>query len=281
MNNTTRETVVWADLTDAIRANPNRGVGLPKRVAAPPPTPQTLSWLQGWAEDTTCTVPDVVSFVLWMRDPMYRATTPAGRRTMEMEEAQSLLLTLDESWKAHNGRGRGWVRKHIEEDLRLRAGGGDPAPAFWTDVCEKKRTALLMDYVCILRSLRVAVWWPAVKTVTVYPMLGGQGAVAQLNGDAGRMLIGPAGFTAPAAECAALLKRGIGIEWAPPASISATQTMSELATELSLYGISAVGIKNKASLWLSLQWQRFLASLNGAVTTSAAGIYADDEATQA
>ncbi len=269
----TMETVTWADLSAAIQSNANRSIGLPKRTVTPP-APQSLSWLTGWAEDTTCTVPDVVSFVLWLSDPLYRATTPAGRRTMEMEEAQSLLLTLDASWKSHNGRARSWVRKHIEEDLRLRAGGGDPVADFWTGVREKKRTALLMDYVCVVRGIRVAVWWPTAAVVTMYPMTGGSGDVANVNGEAGRSLVGPSGFTVPVAQAAAHMMAGKGISWAPPVSVSATQTVSELVADLAAYGV-AVDTKSKAKLWSALQWQRQLASLNGQGTSK--GVYADDE----
>lgn len=268
--NSTREIVTWNDLSAAIQSNANRVVGLPKRFTTAPaaPTkvtaPQTLSWLPGWTEDTTCTVPDVVSFVLWVQDPMYRATTASGRRSMEMELASSLLLHLDANWKNKNGRIRGWVRKHIEEDLRLRAGGGSPLTDFWTGVREKKRTALLMDYVCIVSGLRVAVWWPATAAVTMYPMTGGSGNVAQLNGDAGRALVGPDSFTVPAATAADHLMSGVGIAWAPPVSVSSNQTLAELLGELALYEVNTntnTNAKGKAGVWHALQWQRQLASL--------------------
>ena len=260
--NSTREIVTWADLSVAIQSNSNRAIGLPNRTAAVPlaPAPQTLSWLSGWAEDTTCTVPDVVSFVLWVKDPMYRATTASGRRSMEMELASSLLLHLEANWKSKNGRVRGWVRKHIEEDLRLRAGGGDPLTDFWTGVREKKRTALLMDYICIVSGLRVAVWWPTSTSVTMYPMIGGSGDVAQVNGDSARALVGPAGFTVPTTSAATHLMSGVGFSWAPPVSVSATQTLTELIAELALYGVNTTA-KGKAGVWHALQWQRQLASL--------------------
>lgn len=274
----TREVVPWAALSDAIRANPTRSSApttLKKGTSVPALT--TLTWLPNWSEDTTCTVPDVVSFVLWVKDPLYRATTPSSRRTMEMEEAASLLLDLDSLWKQHNGRSRGWVRKHIEEDLRLRAGGGDPLVDFWTGVREKKRTALLMDYVCVVRGLRVAVWWASASKVTLYPMLGGSGPVAQLNGEAARMLVRASGFTTTAAETPALLMSGRDISWAPPTSVSATQTMTEMTAELAQFGVSNVGGKqSKTTVWRALQWQRQIASLAGTLTTGA-GVYADDE----
>lgn len=272
MNTTVRETVSWSELSAAIQANPNRTRRPALKQGLSIPTLVALSWLPSWSEDTTCTVPDVVSFALWSRDPMYRATTASGRRTMEMEEAQELLLTLESSWKAHNGRARGWVRKHIEEDLRGRAGGGEPVPEFWTAGHEKKRTALLIDYVCIVRGLRVAVWWPEIKSVTMFPMTGGQGDVWQINGDSGRMLINDRKFNVAPTAAGAILMSGVGITWAPPASISSTQTLAELTTALTQYGVSVP--KGKADAWRLLQWQRLLASLSGATN----GVYADDEA---
>ncbi len=270
--NTPREVVSWSDLSSAIQTNPNRTRRPALKQGISIPTLASLSWLPSWSEDTTCTVPDVVSFVLWARDPLYRATTASGRRTMEMEEAQALLLTLEASWKSHNGRARGWVRKHIEEDLRGRAGGGEPVADFWSTGREKKRAALLIDYVCIVRNLRVAVWWPASNSVTIFPMTGGQGDVWQLNGDSGRMLVSDRKFNVSAAAASTLLMSGVGISWVPPASVSSTQTMAELTTALAQYGVSCP--KGKADAWRSLQWQRLLASLNGATN----GVYAEDEA---
>lgn len=270
--------VSWTDISAAIRANPKRAASLQTGTASTSvsvlPDEAAVSWISGgqWTEDASFTVTDPVSFSLWMRDPLYRIATPAIRRSMEMEEAAFLLHGSETAWKQHNGRTRSWIRKHLEEDLRLRAGGGDPAPDAWEAIRTTKRAALLLDYVCIVRSLRVALWWPDLKAVTVVPLSGlpVQAPVAQLNCLSGRMLIGPAGeMSVPAATWPALLlKASSDIVWAPPASSPSigSNTVAQIHDRIQLFLDPAqpyVKTGGRTAIWNRLMWLTLEASLNG------------------
>lgn len=266
--------VSWSEIEAAIKANPQRGVSLKGGTAsaslAAIPNDATVAWLPGWSEDASLTVADAVSLSLWLRDPLYRVATQTIRRSMEMEEASHLLHTSETAWKQYNGRVRGWVRKHLEEDLRLRAGGGDPAPDAWDTVRTTKRAALLLDYVCITRSLRVALWWPDQKAVTVVPLTGPATNISQINCLSGRMLIGPASeFQIPAASWPdLLLKASSDIVWGPPASASSigSQTVAQIQDRI-------IAIQpppplpprtgGRTALWNRLMWLTLVASLNG------------------
>ena len=289
--------VAWAELSAAIQANPQRGLSLGNGMAfslmAMPDTPTTLEWLTGdWTEDTTFTIPDVVSFVLWVRDPLYRAAAPSLRRAMEVEEAQALLHGSEQAWSDQHGRSRGWVRKHLEEDLRARASGAEPAPDAWEAVRTQRRAALLVDYVCVMRGIRVALWWPGLvtaspnqlrvaetvaqplnllpvagsvsiekTTVTIIP--GNVGPVAQLNAVSGHVLMKADGtMTMEATEWPALVGEAQATWFPAPCAPSiSSSTVAQIQERLALIDPSADRTGNRATLWTRLMWVTLLASL--------------------
>lgn len=271
--------VPWADLQAAIEANPQRLNGFQTTtasasVAVMPAEEVSVPWLPvGWTEDTTFTVGDAVSFALWVKDPMYRSAQPSVRRAMEMEEAAALLQASEEAWKSHNGRVRGWVRKHLEEDLRARASGGDPAPDAWEAPRTQRRAALLLDYVCVMRGLRCGLWWPEQGVHTLFPLTGGGDApIVMLNALTGHVLVGPAGFRLTGNEWLTVV--GASLEkskWLAPASAPAAgsmtvaQILDRIAEERSALGIPDDGTTgNRATLWNYLQWLVVRRSLAGA-----------------
>lgn len=233
-----------------------------------------VAWLPvaGWTEDTTFTVADVVSLVLWVRDPLYRVASGSVRRAMEMEEASALYGEIDAAWRRYKGRGRGWIRKHLEEDLRARAGGAAAAPDAWEGVRRTKRAAQVADYVCSVRGIRVALWWPEDHTVTMVPLSGVPVAsgVVQLNCTSGHMLLDATGS-------ARLLNAGVTwpslvtapFVWAPPAcapSVGST-TVAQIQERLDqVIGPAVEGGSRRggrAALWTRLLWEMLLLDLDG------------------
>jgi len=266
-------TVAWSEIEQAIQMNPQRGVSLSGEGAASasilslPSGEATLAWLPGggWTEDDSMTVLDGVALSLWVRDPMYRAASAPIRRSMEMEEASWLLHESESAWKEHNGRVRGWIRKHLEEDLRLRAGGGEPAPDAWESIRGTKRAALLMDYICIMRGLRVALWWPDHKTVTVLPAAESTVTeVVQFNCMSGRVMMSTGGqYKVSGASWPALLEKAVDIVWAPAATISAgNQTVAQIQERIALLSTDQPKTGGRVVLWNRLHWLTLMASLN-------------------
>ena len=258
--------VPWSELEAAIQTNPQKSIclqgGKASTSIASIPTDTGVAWLPGWSEDGSVSIKDGVALSLWIRDPLYRIAAPNIRRSMEMEEASWLLHNSETAWKQHNGRVRGWVRKHLEEDLRLRAGGGDADTEAWETVKTTKRASLLLDYICIVRGLRVALWWPDHKAVTVVPLTGSPPGtpVSQLNCLSRRMLLGPA---ITAIEWPTLLTKNDFV-WAPPASAASigSQTVAQIQERIKVLNpdgiITATG---RTALWNYLMWLTLVASL--------------------
>ena len=226
-----------------------------------------LTWLPGWTEDDSMTVGDVISISLWIRDPMYRAASPPIRRSMEMEEASFLLHASESAWKEHNGRVRGWIRKHLEEDLRQRAAGSEPATDAWETIRTTKRAALLMDYICVMRGLRVALWWPDNKTVTVIPASSSKvHEVVQFNCLSGHIMMGAQGYKVSGASWPVLLEKAVDITWSPAASVPSigAQTVAQIQERIAGIpgGADQPKTGGRTALWNRLQWLILSASLN-------------------
>lgn len=260
--------VPWGDMSAAIQANPQRSVGLTVTAntatgsVAALPAETTVEWLPGWTEDTTTSIPDIVSFVLWIRDPMYRAAAAGVRRAMEREEASALLQASEKAWRDHNGRQRGWVRKHLEEDLRARSGGAEPAPDAWETARTARRAALLVDYVCVMRGVRVGLWWPEHHAVAV---IGVGDRVVNMNCTSGRVLIGAAGWQVAAPSWPLLLGAAKEMTWAPAACAPSMGTMTVAQIQEALMTIQSDALKTggRLVLWNRLQWARLERSLRG------------------
>jgi hypothetical protein len=261
--------VPWANMQAAILTNQHRGVGLGLTgaggaVAVMPTEDTRVLWLPaGWTEDTTLTVSDAVSFALWIREPLYRTATPSVRRAMESEEATTLLNASEAAWKEKGGRVRGWVRKHLDEDLRQRSGGVDPVPDAWENVRTARRAAQLLDYVCVMRELRLALWWPEHKIVSVFPAAGGVPAgtpVVQINCLSGRVLMGPQGFTMPPTAWPALSVHAAEFTWTPPQTVGGSMTVAQILEALPPDAERSGG---RMVLWNRLHWHRLITALNG------------------
>jgi hypothetical protein len=264
----------WPELNDAIMANEKRAIGLcttggaAYTVTALPDSAPTLTWLDGgWTEDTTFTISDAVSLVLWIKDPLYRAAAPSVRRVMEMEEAQTLLHGSEAAWHTHGGKARSWCRKHLEEDLRHRAGGGDPEPNAWSTIRENKRAAQLVDYICMMNGVRLGLWWPETGACTMIPVAGAtaDAPVVQLNCTLGRVLLGPDGsYKMASAAWPALVASAHDITWSPAACSpsASSSTVADIQGRIASLDPTAERNGTRTVLWNRLMWITLVRALS-------------------
>ena len=274
--------VPWAALKEAIMTNPQRPAKLARPggaaavVASMPDIGANVTWLgypSNWTEDTTFSIADVVSLVLWIEDPLYRSAASSVRRIMEMEEATTLLHGIDANWRRLHGKGRGWVRKHLEEDLRERSAGADPASDAWDLVRSKKRAAQLADYICLCKGMRVALWWPEQKICTTVPLTGPSvsAGVVQLNCESGRILLNGAGdYRVAAATWPAVLAVASEMSWTPPlcAPSIGAQTVAQIQEKMDALekGLSRTG--GRTGMWNRYLWTLLTHDLEGRSTSA-------------
>ena len=263
--------VGWTEISHAIQENPNKNaIGFASALASGSisniPPEITVQWLpDGWTEDSSTTIMDPISLVLWIRDPMYRIAAQNIRRSMEMEEASSLLHAYESAWILLNGKSRGWIRKHLEEDLRSRASGGDPPIDTWNSIQTSKRAALLMDYICISKDIRVALWWKDTVTVIPFTSIAGKAiAFTQINCQTGKILLasdGSSTISQKSWQSLLLTKEANGYEWIPPACAPSlgSHTVAYIQSQILELGSDTPFDKcNRATLWKRLQWLTFI-----------------------
>ena len=112
-----------------------------------------------------------------LANPMYQAAPGRTRHQMELEEAQRIEGLLNDLYKSQGGRSRGWTKVGLDAMIKPRcASGGDlkeidrAKKAFlWPLVVEDKPTAAFLDFLCVAKGIRVAVWFDETKQVVLYP----------------------------------------------------------------------------------------------------------------
>jgi hypothetical protein len=246
--------VPWSSLHDAILANPNKTVQIGGGAASASllalPGDTEAPWLPGFSHDTN-QVLDVVAASLWIREPLYRSATGPVKQTMEMEEAAFLMNQIEVAYKTYTG--HTWVRKHLEEELRLRSGGSPAVPDFWASMRTTKRTAQLVDFVCRLRGFRLCLFYPGQNEVTNIPLLSHGLApekVTLIDTEVCRVLLGGSCNL----KAAILLSQ---MTWFVPLSESGIGATTVAQIVQSLQDLASGVYKgNRQTLWRLLQMKR-------------------------
>jgi hypothetical protein len=116
---------------------------------------------------------DPISIGMAARDPMYEIATKQVKQTLEAEEAQRLEGLLDSLYKSESGRSRGWVKTHLTTFLLPRAASGSFVSAkevfSWEQVRTDKQTSAILDFVCLAKGIRIAIWYPESKETYIWP----------------------------------------------------------------------------------------------------------------
>jgi hypothetical protein len=96
---------------------------------------------------------------------------------MEIEEGQRLEAEMDAIYKSAGGRSRGWTKVALEAMIKPRAAsGGDlyeldraKKPFLWHVISEDKVMSAFLDFVCVAKRIRVAVWNEENHSIVLYP----------------------------------------------------------------------------------------------------------------
>ena len=301
-----RRPVEWSDLSAAIQQNPLRDHAITSKMAGITEKVQkdiAVPWMPaGWSENKEHEVTDIVSLVLWIKEPMYRTATPAIKRAMEREENESLLTSIEGAFTTHNGKARGWIKKHLEEAFSsLKEYKHNE---FWKGVMEEKRMALIMDFVCIVRNLRVGLWIACQSvtsgsgstacvtsdsgdcvtkeptdpineiqgTVTIIPHISEQRSqIIQLNATTAHLLLDSKGSPFVDGKEWPALTMTKGFTWEPATSAPSigSQTVPQIRARLLALGHESPANKkeNRATLWKRVQWLELVKSLTSTMSS--------------
>jgi hypothetical protein len=120
---------------------------------------------------------DPIAIDMADRDVLYAGAPRRTQHQMEIEEGQRLEAELDTIYKSAGGRSRGWTKVGLEAMIKPRAAsGGDlheldraKKPFLWNIVSEDKVMSAFLDFICVAKRIRVAVWNEETRTVVLYP----------------------------------------------------------------------------------------------------------------
>jgi hypothetical protein len=155
--------------------------GLSKRTVVPvvpatavPATAVPVTVIPVFAASAAAPV-DPLRIAMEIRDPMYGMAAFHQRKAMECEEAQRLEGLLTSLYKTEGGRSRGWTLSGLEPMIKPRCASGADLKELhrakvsfdWT--LEDKVSVAFLDFLCVAQQIRIALWHPASKTITIYP----------------------------------------------------------------------------------------------------------------
>ena len=108
---------------------------------------------------------------------LYDSASWQMKKQMECAEALRIEGLLHEIYKSQSGRSRGWTKVGLEALLQPRcASGGDikelekSKKAFpWPLVGDDKVYSAFLDFLCLAKQIKIAVWFEEEKHVILYP----------------------------------------------------------------------------------------------------------------
>jgi hypothetical protein len=182
---------------------------------------------------------DPLRLAIETRDPIYAIATPQVRHSIECEEARHIEALIDTLYKSESGRSRGWTKTALEAYVLPRAAAGlavGNKEAFdWSALHTDKKVAAVLDFVCVAKNIRLAVWSEGSQEITVWP--AADRSVALANGVIPLFHVSDTG--------AYLQKSGFDAGWtlrAPPAFEHSLEklTLDELTTVASNMGLTGL-----------------------------------------
>ncbi len=116
---------------------------------------------------------DPICIGISLRDPMYEIASPNVKQSIEVEEARMLEEKIGTLYKEESGRSRGWVKSALEAFFQPRSASGGSVyakQAFdWSKIGSDKDVSAILDFICISKGIRLAVWNSAEHRVRIWP----------------------------------------------------------------------------------------------------------------
>jgi hypothetical protein len=116
---------------------------------------------------------DPICIGISLRDPMYEIASSSVKQSIEAEEARILESKIAELYKNESGRSRGWTKTALDAFFLIRAASGGNVPpkeAFeWSTVFTNKQTSAVLDFICLAKGIRLAVWNNVEQCIGIWP----------------------------------------------------------------------------------------------------------------
>lgn len=120
---------------------------------------------------------DPVVIGIELVEPLYVGAPYNNKHAIEVTGAIAIEAQMNELYKSEGGRSRGWTKSGLDVWMKPRCASGgnlkelDKAKAgfAWQLLMDDKTQSAFLDFVCVAKRIRVAVWFDETKTVLVYP----------------------------------------------------------------------------------------------------------------
>lgn len=123
------------------------------------------------------TVVDPVVIGIEQSEPLYNSAPRLTKHQMEIVEAQRLEAMMNEVYSKESGRSRGWTKVGLDQMLKARCASGGNIKELerarvsfpWKLIRDDKLASAFLDFVCVCKQIRVAVWDTDAKIAALYP----------------------------------------------------------------------------------------------------------------
>lgn len=149
----------------------------PPSYSAPAPAPAPAAPKPAKEKPLLRAGSQVDPIVLGIKDPLYEGAPVHTRYQIECEEAQRIEKIVGDLYKSQGGRSRGWTKVGLEGLIRPRCATGGNLHELarmkvgfpWKVVAEDKLASAFLDFLCVAKQIRVAVWDAESKHVILFP----------------------------------------------------------------------------------------------------------------
>lgn len=135
----------------------------------------------------TKTIVDPLVLGLELEEPLYSDSPHNTKAATEREAATRYEAVLNDLYKLEGGRNRGWTKTLLEQWIKPRVSSGGNMKELdrakvgftWQLLNEDKAHSAFLDFLCVAKKIRVAVWFPETKTIHVYPAADASSVIAE------------------------------------------------------------------------------------------------------
>jgi len=112
-----------------------------------------------------------------LSEPLYVGAPFNNKHAMEVSAALAVEAQMNDLYKTEGGRSRGWTKSGLDIWMKPRCASGGNLKELdrakvgfaWQLLMDDKAMSSFLDFVCVAKRIRVAVWFEETKTVLVYP----------------------------------------------------------------------------------------------------------------